>query len=167
MTAGFIVKKTGGHRPELSKLVEKRLRRVLLPTGEGGATRRIRAGRPKRFGVSALTRHSATLSRWERALPETGFHSAIRLKASCSLSLTEQKSAIWTRVVTARRYRRLGDQCLAQRLEFGPGLRDYFQQRRAIRIREMREVLRAILADENFPQTAVDIAAGGFRHPVE
>ena len=44
------------------------LERVPRPSGEGGATRRVRALATKCFGIPALTRPSGTLSRRERDL---------------------------------------------------------------------------------------------------
>jgi hypothetical protein len=56
---------------------EKRWRRVLLPSGEGGAQRRMRVARPTMSSMcriverAALTRrYRATLSQWERRAPK-------------------------------------------------------------------------------------------------
>ena len=63
-------------------------RRVLLPLGEGGAKRRMRADGPQRFSIHTLTRPSGTLS--QRAQRERALASGyVTVITKCSTKAQE------------------------------------------------------------------------------
>jgi hypothetical protein len=55
---------TAHHRGSIEPIIKASVQDDPLPPGEGAAKRRVRAGKPKRFGSPALIR------RWRHLLPE-------------------------------------------------------------------------------------------------